>query len=264
MSAVTAPGTPSKSAGIVVATAVFTARSLRHSLRDVESLVMGVVLPVMMTVLLTFVFGGAISSREQYLEYVVPGIVMLCAGFGAATTAIAVSTDLSTGAIDRFRTMPIPGWAVLLGHAAASLVRNLFSTAVVGVVAVLLGYRASGGVGGVVAAAAVVALWIAAITVLFTVIGLFAKTPQAASGYGFVFLFLPYLSSAFVPLSTLPAWLRPVAANQPCTPVIESIRALLDGADPGSDLLAAIVWCGGFLVVATLLCVWAFPRKTSR
>nr|WP_264158029.1 ABC transporter permease [Epidermidibacterium keratini] len=103
MTATAAPAV-GRPAGIALATAVFTVRSLRHALRDVESLLMGVIMPVMMTVLLTFVFGGAISSREQYLQYVVPGIVMLCAGFGAATTAIAVSTDLSTGAIDRFRT----------------------------------------------------------------------------------------------------------------------------------------------------------------
>ncbi|GAB3293903.1 ABC transporter permease [Epidermidibacterium keratini] len=159
--------------------------------------------------------------------------------------------------------MPIPGWAVLIGHAAASLVRNLISTVIVGIVAVLLGYRAAGGLGGVLGAAGVVALWITAITAIFTVVGLFAKTPQAASGYGFIFLFLPYLSSAFVPIATMPSWLKPIATFQPCTPVIESIRALLNGHPQGADLLLAFAWCGGFVAVATLLCIWAFPRRIS-
>ena len=147
-----------------------------------------------------------------------PGIILLCAGFGAASTAVAVSRDMTTGIIDRFRTMPFRSGAVLTGHVVASLARNLVATAVVIAVALLVGFRPSASFVDWVAVFAVVALYILAITYLFAAIGLAASSPDAASGYGFILLFLPYLSSAFVPVDTMPEWLQWIARTSRSRP----------------------------------------------
>lgn len=244
--------------------AVFIGRSLRHSLRNVESLLMAVLLPVMIMLLFTVVFGGAIDPGGGYVDYVVPGIILLCAGFGASSTAVDVATDMSTGIIDRFRTMPIRAWAVLTGHVVASLARNLLATGIVIAVAIALGFRPGAGPLEWVAAIAVIAAYILAITYLFAAIGLVAGSPAAANGYGFILLFLPYLSSAFVPLHTLPGWLRPLAEHQPLTPVIESIRALLAGVSPGADAAIASTWIAGILGASVLWAALAFRRRAAR
>jgi ABC-2 type transport system permease protein len=249
----------------LVAEGVFVRRSLIHSLRDPESLLMAILLPVMLMLLFTFVFGGAFtngtsSGSAVYVNYIVPGIILLCAGFGAASTAVAVNEDLTTGMMDRFRTMPIRGAAVIGGHVVASLARNLLATGVVIGVALAVGFRPSGGPLAWLAAIALVALYILAITALFAAIGIAAGSPGAASGYGFILLFLPYLSSAFVPVDTMPAWLQPVAEHQPITPITETIRALLMGGDAGPTVLIGLAWCIGILVVATAWGSWLFGR----
>jgi len=244
--------------------AVFIGRSLRHSLRDVETLVMGVALPVMLMLLFTFVFGGAMDASGHYVDFVVPGIILLCAGFGAANTAVSVSRDMTQGIIERFRTMPIRAAAVLTGHIVASLVRNLVATAVVVAVGLAVGFRPSAGPLAWLGALALVAGYILAITALFATIGLAASGPEAASGYGFILLFLPYLSSAFVPIGTMPAWLQPVAAHLPVTPMIDAIRALLTGAPvDGWDVLWSAVWCAGFVLVAAVWGAWVFRRRAG-
>lgn len=249
--------------GVVSASRVFVGRSIRHSLRDVEALVMAVALPVMLLFVFVYVFGGAISTDGRYLTYVVPGIVLTCAGFGAATTAVGVSRDLSTGTINRLRTLPAPSATVLVGHTVASLARNLAATAVVLLVAVAIGYRPASGVLAWLGAAGLIALWILAITSVFAMLGLLAGSPEAASGYGFILLFLPYLSSAFVPVGTMPTWLRGFAEHQPITPVIESLRALLAGQSPGQDAVIALAWCGGIVVLSTVLTAYLFPRRVA-
>jgi len=246
----------------LTAESIFVGRSLRHSLRDVESLLMAVLLPVTLMLLFTYVFGGAIDAGGDYVNYVVPGIILLCAGFGAASTAVYVATDMKTGVIDRFRTMPLRPGAVLTGHVVASLARNLVATGVVVAVALLVGFRPSASLGGWLAAVAVIALYILAITYLFAAIGLAAGSAEAANGYGFILLFLPYLSSAFVPVSTMPEWLQWIAENQPITPIIETIRGLLMGTTLGTQPLWAIGWCAGLLVVAAAWGAWLFRRQS--
>jgi ABC-2 type transport system permease protein len=248
------------------ASGVFVGRSLRHSLRDAEVLLMAITLPVMLMLLFTYVFGGAISDDQAaYAAYVTPGIILLCAGFGASSSAVYVARDLATGTIERLRTMPIPAATVLVGHVVSSLLRNLLATAVVVVVGVLIGYRPDAGVLGWLAAIGLVALWILAVTTLFAFIGLGAGSPEAASGYGFLFLFLPYVSSAFVSADTLPTWLRGFAEHQPITPVIESIRTLLMGGTPdASYVVAALAWSIGILLVSAAAVAWTFPRRTVR
>lgn len=255
---------PSRGSGIPTASAVFVGRAAKHSLRDVESMLMAVILPVMLMLMFTYVFGGAIAPGGGYLDYVVPGIVLTCAGFGAASTAVGVAQDMTTGTINRLRTMPVPSATVLVGHVVASLARNLFATGVVLLVAVLIGFRPDAGPLDWLGAVALLALYILAITTVFAMLGLVAHSPEAASGYGFVLLFLPYVSSAFVPVETMPGWLHGFAAHQPITPVIEATRALFAGASPGSHALVAIAWCVGIITVAVALTAHLFPRRVAR
>jgi len=242
---------------------VFVRRSLTHSLRDGESLLMAILLPVMLMVLFTFVFGGAIDPTGGYVDYVVPGIILLCAGFGAASTAVYVANDMKLGIIDRFRTMPLRSSAVLTGHVVASLVRNLLATGVVIGVALLLGFRPTAGVWGWLGAIGLIALYILTITYLFAAIGLAAGSPEAASGYGFIILFVPYLSSAFVPVETMPEWLQWIAENQPVTPIIETIRGLLMGTPLDTQPWWALFWCGLILAVSFAWGAWLFRRKAG-
>jgi ABC-2 type transport system permease protein len=243
---------------------VFVRRSLTRSLRDGESLSMAIMLPVMLMLLFTFVFGNAIDPSGGYVDYVVPGIVLLCAGFGAASTAVYVSNDMQAGIIDRFRTMPLRASAVLTGHVVASLARNLAATAIVIGVALAVGFRPTADVWGWLGAIGLIALYILAITQLFAAIGLAADSPEAASGYGFILLFVPYLSSAFVPVETMPEWLQWIADNQPVTPIIETIRGLLMGTPLGTEPLWALFWCFGILGVSFAWGGWLFQRKGRR
>ncbi len=259
--AVVASAAPASRASVA---GTFIARSLLHSLRTPDALVMAIALPTMLMLLFTFVFGGAIEPGGSYVDYVVPGIILLCAGFGAASTAVDVANDMKEGIIDRFRTMPIHAASVITGHVVASLVRNLVATAIVIAVAVLVGFRPTGTPLDWVAMFALVAAYILAITYLFAAIGLAASSPEAASGYGFFLMFLPYLSSAFVPVETMPDWLQWVADNQPLTPIIETIRGLLLGTEIGSSGWLAIGWCGFILVVAVTLTRILFRAKAGK
>jgi len=250
--------------GPLTAETVFIRRSFTHSLRDGEAMVMAMLLPVLLMLLFTFVFGGALDPSGGYLDYVVPGIILLCAGFGASSTATYVARDMSTGVIDRFRTMPLRAGAVITGHVVASVARNLLAAAVVIGVALAIGFRPGAGALAWLGAIGVIALYILAITWLFAAIGLAAGSPEAASGYGFILLFLPYLSSAFVPVDTLPVWLRWIADNQPITPIIETIRSLLMGSPMGDACWWALGWCGAIILFSAWWGGRLFRRKAGR
>jgi ABC-2 type transport system permease protein len=224
---------------------------------------MAIMLPVVLMLLFTFVFGGAIDPSGGYVDYVVPGIILLCAGFGAASTAVYVAGDMKAGIIDRFRTMPVRASAVLTGHVVASLLRNLLATGVVICVALLVGFRPTAGLWGWLGAVGIIALYILTITYLFAAIGLAAKSPEGASAYGFIILFVPYLSSAFVPVESMPAWLQWIAEHQPVTPIIEAIRSLLMGTPMGDAAWLAIAWCAGILIASFAWGAWLFRRKAG-
>jgi ABC-2 type transport system permease protein len=244
--------------------AAMIARSIRHTSRDVETLLMSVILPVMLMLMFVYVFGGAIDTGSAYVNYVVPGILLLAAGFGSATTAVSVCSDMVSGVVDRFRSMPISGSAMLTGHVVASLARNLLSTAVVVGVGYAVGWRPAAGPLGWVAALALVALFIVAISWLSAALGLVAGSPESANAFTFVILFLPYLSSAFVPTSTMPAFLRGFADNQPVTPVIETLRGLLMGTPIGNSAQLAVAWCLLILLTSWAAAAVLFRRRTSR
>ena len=187
---------------------IMLGRNYRLSLRNVDSLVTGLALPVLLMLVFVFLFGGAINTGTAYVTYVLPAVIVLSASFGAASTAVSVSADLKGGMVDRLRSMPIVSWSFLAGHVGASLVRNLVATALVVGVAVLIGFRPTAGPLEWLAAVGLLSLFILAISWFSAAIGLFASSPEAASGYSFFVVFLPYVSSGFVPVETLPVWLQ--------------------------------------------------------
>lgn len=241
-----------------------TGRSIRLSRRDVETLVLAIALPLVVMSLFVYVFGGAISTRAAYIDYVVPGIVLLCTGYGAAGTAMSVAHDKGSGMVDRLRSMPVAGSAVLTGHVLASLARNAVSTVVVVLAALLMGFRPVAGPAEWLLTAGLLLLYVLALSWLSAFLGLVAGSVESASALSFAMLFLPYLSSAFVPTGTLPAALRPVAEHQPITPVIETVRGLLTGTPVGSSGWVAVAWCLGLLAVSVTAASWAFRRHARR
>jgi ABC-2 type transport system permease protein len=238
-------------------------RSLRLTMRTPDALLTSLLLPIMLMLLFVYLFGGAIQTGTEYVTYVVPGVLLLCAGFGASMTAVSVSQDMTGGIVDRFRSLDVSGTAVLAGHVAASVARNLASTVLVFGVAFLIGFRPSAEPLDWLAAAGVLLAFMLAISWLSAAIGLLARSPEAAGGFTFFMAFLPYPSSAFVPIDTMPSWLHGFANNQPVTPVIETLRGLLLDTPVGTSPWLALAWCGGILVASVALAGVLFRRRTA-
>jgi ABC-2 type transport system permease protein len=243
--------------------AAMVGRSVKHTVRNLESLLMSVILPVVLMLMFVYVFGGAIDPSGDYANYVVPGIILLCTGYGAASTAVDVAQDMAEGVVDRFRSMPILSSAVLTGHVAASVARNALATALVIGVAFLTGFRPDAGVVEWLAVVGMLLLWVLALSWVAVCFGLIARTVEGANGFTFLVLFLPYLSSAFVPVETMRAGLRAVAAHQPVTPITETLRGLLLGTPIGSYGWQAVLWCGALLVGAYAAASVLFRRRTA-
>lgn len=243
---------------------IMTGRALRLNWRNVDALITALILPVMLMLLFVYLFGGAIHVGTAYVNYVVPGVLVLCAGFGSALTAVRVCTDMTDGIVDRLRSMNVGGVAFLTGHVVASLVRNTISTLLVLGVAFAIGFRPHAGVTGWLVAAGVLLAFILAISWLSAVIGLLAASPDAANGATFIVLFLPYASSGFVPIDTMPTWLRGFARNQPATPVIDAVRSHLMSLPGGNSTWLALAWCGGILVVSAAGSAFLFQRRAAR
>lgn len=240
-----------------------TSRCLRLSLRNVDGLITALMLPVMMMVMFVYLFGGALSTGGKYVDYVVPGVLLVCVGFGAATTAVSVSSDLSSGIIDRFRSMDVRGDALIAGHVAASLLRNAASTAIVFGVAFAIGFRPHADAAQWFAAVAVLLLFVFALSWLAAAIGVAAHTPEAANGLTFVVSFMPYASSAFVPIRTMPGWLQAFARNQPTTPVVDAVRSLLRGNAAGAAPWHAAIWSAAIVLASVVLTGFLFRRRVS-
>ena len=247
---------------------VMIARNVRRSLRDPEAFFTALMLPVILMLLFVYVFGGAMRTSGKYVDYVVPGLIVLCAGIGSGTTAVAVATDMTNGIVDRFRSMPIAGSSVLIGHVVASLARNLIATTLVIAVGLVIGWRPTGSALDWVAAAAMTVLLILAVSWLAAGVGLLARTPEAASSFAMVLMFVPYVSTAFVPARTMPGVLRAVAQRQPFTPIIETMRGLWmghtsTGASTAHEAVIAVAWCLGLLAVSGVLASRLFQRRTA-
>jgi ABC-2 type transport system permease protein len=208
-----------------------------------------------------YVFGGAIDSGGRYVDYVVPGIIVLCAGFGSASTAVAVAIDMTSGVIDRFRSLPISSSAVLTGHVVASVARNVVSTALVLGVALLAGFRPVADPERWLAVIGLLLALMTAISWLAACFGLLARSVEAANAVTFVAAFAPYVSSAFVPPDSMPGALQWLADNQPVTPIVDTLRALMLGTNVGSEAIVALAWCAAGILVGRIGAALLFRRR---
>ncbi|MBA3021795.1 ABC transporter permease [Propionicimonas sp.] len=245
-------------------TAVLTGRSLRHVTRSLDTILTTVVTPIAMMLLFVYVFGGAISTgTDSYVAYLLPGILLITIASGIAYTAYRLFLDLQGGIFERFHSMPIARSAVLWAHVLTSLVANLISLVVVVLVALLMGFRSGAGFLGWLAVTGILILFTVALTWLAVIAGLSAKTVDGASAFSYPLIFLPFISSAFVPTETMPGPVRWFAENQPVTSIVNTIRDLLAGRPVGADSWIALAWCVGILVVAYVLAIVTYRRKIS-
>jgi ABC-2 type transport system permease protein len=211
-------------------------RELKHSARNPTTLISAFLIPVLMLLLLTYAFGGALDTHGvRFIDYVLPGILLLCACYATSTAAVAVSTDMAEGIIDRFRTMAIKRSSVLTGHVAGSVLRTLLAITLVVGVAVAMGFRSAASPFDWLAVVGVVTLLLTGLSWLATALGLQSKNPAGAASSTIGLLLLPYLSSGFVPADTMPGWLQAFARNQPMTPIGQTLRGLLIGTPVGHD-----------------------------
>jgi ABC-2 type transport system permease protein len=256
------PDAPAKCT-LWASTLTLLSRATRLSLRNPEGLTTALVLPVMLMLMFVFLFGGAIHTGTRYVNFVVPGVLLICVGFGSGLTAVTVATDLSTGVFDRFRAMDVSARGVINGHVVASVVRNVVSTILVFAVALAIGYRSHADIGAWLVATGVLVLFMLSLAWLAAAIGVLAKSPEAANGVMFMVAFLPYASSAFVPVSTMPGWLQAFARNQPVTQVVDVVRGELMGTSLQGQLGAAVLWSVAIATVSAALAGVLFARRSG-
>ncbi|GAA5188520.1 ABC transporter permease [Rugosimonospora acidiphila] len=241
-------------------------RVLRHTTRNPSTLMMAIILPGVLLLLLDYGFGGAINTGGgRYVDYLIPGIILMGASYSASVTAVAVATDSSQGIIDRFRTMAIARTAVLTGHVVGSVLRSLFGIALVVLVALAIGFRPTADPLRWLAAVGLVVLMLFAVAWVATGIGLAAGSASGAAGLAAIFQLLPFLSGAFVPTGTMPGWLQAFTANQPMTHIVSTLRGLLTGTPIGDHGWIALAWCAGGAVAGYLWARAAYnKRRTGR
>ncbi len=249
---------------VLTDTAVLTGRSLRHITRSLDTIITTAITPIAMMLMFVYVFGGAIrTGTDNYVNYLLPGILLITIASGIAYTAFRLFTDASSGIFERFHSMPIARSSVLWAHVLTSLVANLVSLVVVVGVAVLMGFRSGAGVLAWLAALGILVLFTLALTWLAVIPGLTAKTVDGASAFSYPLIFLPFVSSAFVPTATMPGPVRWFAENQPVTSIVNSLRNLFAGQPVGGDIWIALAWCVGLLVVAYAVAMVTYRRRIS-
>jgi ABC-2 type transport system permease protein len=240
--------------------ATMVRRNFRHTLRYPVTMVATLGVPVILLLLFVGVFGGALGPAmgfAAYIDYVVPGIILMTVGYGCTTTALAVNKDMTGGIIDRFRTMAIARVSVLTGHVVGAGVRTLVSVGLVIGIAVLMGFRPVAGFADWLAVLGVLVLFVVALTWMAVAIGLVVKTPEGTSGFTLIVQVLPFLSSAFVSPESMSAPVRWFAQNEPFTPIIDTLRGLLLGSPVGDNAIVAVIWCVGIGAVGYF---WARAR----
>jgi ABC-2 type transport system permease protein len=245
-------------------TAALTGRSLRHITRSPDTIITTAITPIAIMVLFVYVFGGAINSgSDSYVGYLLPGILIITIASGISYTAYRLFGDSNGGIFERFQSMPIARSGVLWAHVLTSLVANLVSVVVVVLVAFLMGFRSGAGVEAWLAVAGILTLFTLALTWLAVIAGLSAKTVDGASAFAYPLIFLPFISSAFVPTDTMPGPVRAFAENQPVTSIVNAVRDLLTQQPVGTDIWIALAWCVGILIVAYVFAVVAYRRRIS-
>lgn len=244
-------------------TTVLLERSLRHILRSPDTIITTAVTPITMLLLFVYVFGGSIEVDGAYVDYLLPGILLITVASGIAYTAFRLFTDVSSGIFERFQSMPLARSAVLWGHVLTSVVANLVSLVLVVLVAVAMGFRTGAGLLSWLAVLGILLLFTLALTWLAVIPGLTAKTVDGVSGFSYPLVFLPFISSAFVPTEGMPGPVRWFAEHQPVTPIVDTIRSLFAQQPVGADGWIAVAWCVGLLVVAQALAMRTYRRRIA-
>ncbi|MGO4107953.1 ABC transporter permease [Paenibacillus sp. YAF4_2] len=241
---------------------VMLGRSMRHIMRSMDTIITVTITPIAMMLLFVYVLGGAIETgTDSYVNYLLPGILLMAIASGISYTAFRLFTDVQKGIFERFQTMPISRSALLWGHVLTSLVSNAISVLVIILVALLMGFRSSAGVLPWLAVAGILALFTLSLTWVAAIAGLSAKTVDGASAFSYPLIFLPFISSAFVPTDSMPTAVRVFAENQPVTSIVETIRALLSSQPVGNDIWIALAWCVGIMLVAYLFAMKAYKKR---
>jgi ABC-2 type transport system permease protein len=245
-------------------TAVLLGRSLRHVTRSLDTIITTAIMPIAFLLLFVYVFGGAIETgSDSYVNYLLPGILLITIATGISYTAFRLFLDTQSGIFERFQSMPIARSSVLWAHVLTSLVANLISILVVVLVALLIGFRSSAGVLDWLAVAGILLLFTLALTWIAVIPGLTAKSADGASAFSYPLVLLPFISSAFVPTDTMPGPVRAFAEHQPVTSIVNTLRDLLTGQPVGSDIGVALARCVGILVVAYVVAVVTYRRRIS-
>ncbi len=245
-------------------TAALQGRSLRHILRSPDTIITTTIMPIAFLLLFVYVFGGAIDTgSDSYVNYLLPGILLITIASGISYTAFRLFLDMKSGIFERFLSMPIARPSVLWAHVLTSLVGNLISIVVVVLVALLMGFRSGAGVMAWLAIAGILLLFTLALTWLAVIPGLTANSADGASGFSYPLIFLPFVSSAFVPTDTMPGPVRAFAEHQPVTSIINAIRDLFAQQPVGADIWIALAWCAGILIVAYILAMATYRRKIA-
>lgn len=245
-------------------TAILLGRSLRHVTRSLDTIITTAIMPIAFLLLFVYVFGGAIETgSDSYVSYLLPGILLITIATGISYTAFRLFLDTQSGIVERFQSMPIARSSVLWAHVLTSLVANLISLVVVVLVALLIGFRSGAGLLAWLAVAGILFLFTLALTWVAVIPGLTAKTADGAAAFSYPLVFLPFISSAFVPTDTMPGPVRAFAEHQPVTAIVDAIRGLLTEQPVGSGIWVALAWCVGILVMAQVAAVLTYRRRIS-
>ena len=237
---------------------------MRHIQRSPDTIITVAIIPIMLMLLFVYVFGGAIGAgTDNYVNYMLPGILLIAIASGVSYTAVRIFTDTQKGIVARFNSMPVSRSSVLWGHVLTSLVSNAISVTIIIGVALLIGFRSNANPAEWLAAAGILALFTLALTWLAVIPGLTAKTIDGAAAFSYPLIFLPFISSAFVPTDTMPAPVRAFADNQPVTAIVETIRNLLTGQPVGTDIWTALAWCVAITIIAYYFAMRAYQRVPS-
>lgn len=245
-------------------TTVMLGRSIKHVSRSLDTIITVTIMPLAFLLLFRYVFGGAIQANtDNYVNYLIPGVLLIAIASGISYTGFRLFNDMKSGIFERFHSMPIARSSVLWGHVLTSLVSNAISVVVILLVGLSIGFRTSAGPAAWLAVAGILVVFTLALTWVAIIAGLTASTPDGASAFSYPIIFLPFISSAFVPTETMPGPVRAFADNQPVTAIVNSIRALFDQQPVGNDLWIALAWCAGILLVAYAFAMAAYQRKIA-
>ncbi len=243
-------------------TGVLLGRLMYNILRSPDTIITVAITPIMMMLLFVYVFGGSIETgTDNYVNYLLPGILLMAIASGVAYTTLRLFNDVKSGLMARFITMPIKRSSILWAHVLTSLVSNALTVVVVILVALLMGFRSSADILDWLAVAGILGLFTLALTWIAVIPGLKAKSMEGATAYSYPLIFLPFISSAFVPTETMPKIVRVFAENQPVTSIVNAIRTLLYEGSVGSDIWIALSWCIGIMVIAYFFATKAFKRQ---